>query len=241
MSTSLLLCWKHHCVSFYTSTIRQANSFQQLHGSPSVGKRAKIIKLYSTRRTPRYATDHRAPVRILYDIVSCTVCPHKSCNFVSLSTTYANSNRTTHSEYPKKNLRSHSLHRLRHCVHRLVEMIGLDPLMQTLELSQLEVCFLGLSSAGAYLKMSGFHHIEFWPFLGHPPSSRCPGFTPPEILANLGPIPTFSAVRSTFLAEEEAHNLEFLPHPKFWPFLGRPAQCPFSPATFSPKTRLMPV
>ena len=48
----------------------------------------------------------------------------------------------------KKNLRSHSLHRLRHCVHRLVEMVGLDPLMQTLELSQQEVCFLGLSSAG---------------------------------------------------------------------------------------------
>ena len=24
------------------------------------------------------------------------------------------------------------------------------------------------------------------------------------------------------MAEEEAQNLEFLPHPKFWPFLGRP-------------------
>ena len=34
--------------------------------------------------------------------------------------------------------------------------------------------------------------------------------------------PTFSAVRSTFLAEEEAQNVEILPHPKFWPFLGRP-------------------
>ena len=45
---------------------------------------------------------------------------------------------------------------------------------------------------------------------------------PPEILANFGPISTLSAVRSTFLAEEEAQNLEFLPHPKFWPFLGRP-------------------
>ena len=41
------------------------------------------------------------------------------------------------------------------------------------------------------------------------PSSRCPGFTPPEILANFGPIPTFSAVRSTFLVEEEAQNLVF--------------------------------
>ena len=33
--------------------------------------------------------------------------------------------------------------------------------------------------------------------------------------------PTFSAVRSTFLAEEEAQHVEILPHPKFWPFLGR--------------------
>ena len=32
--------------------------------------------------------------------------------------------------------------------------------------------------------------------------------------------PTFSAVRSTFLAEEEAQNVEILPNPKFWPFLG---------------------
>ena len=34
--------------------------------------------------------------------------------------------------------------------------------------------------------------------------------------------PLFSAVRSTLLAEEEAQNVEILPHPKFWPFLGRP-------------------
>ena len=34
--------------------------------------------------------------------------------------------------------------------------------------------------------------------------------------------PTFSAVRSIFLAEEEAKNVEILPHPKFWPFPGRP-------------------
>ena len=33
---------------------------------------------------------------------------------------------------------------------------------------------------------------------------------------------TFSAVRSTFLAEEEDQNVEILPHPKFWLFLGRP-------------------
>ena len=34
--------------------------------------------------------------------------------------------------------------------------------------------------------------------------------------------PTFTAVRSTFLAKEEAQNVEILPHQKFWPFLGRP-------------------
>ena len=167
MST-FLLCWKHHGVSFCTSTIRQASTFQQLHGSPSVEKRAKIIKLCSTRRTPRhrtvrnvnsrYATGHHAPVRILNDIVSCAVCAHTSCNIVSLSTNNANSNRHTHSEYPKNNLRSHSLHRLRHCVHRLVEMIGLDILMQTLELSQPEVCFLGPSSAGNRLSTLSLSH-----------------------------------------------------------------------------------
>ena len=167
MST-FLLCWNHHGVSFCTSTIRQASAFQQLHGSPSVEKRPKIIKLHSSRRTPRhrtvhnansrFATDDHAPVRILNDIVSHAVCAHTSCNFVSLSTNSANSNRHTHSEYPKKNLRSHSLHRLRHCVHRLVEMIGLDPLMQTLELSQPEVCFLGPSSAGNRLSTLSLSH-----------------------------------------------------------------------------------
>ena len=38
---------------------------------------------------------------------------------------------------------------------------------------------------------------------------------------------TFSAVRSTFLVEEEAQNVEILLHPKFWPFLGRPPWSPF--------------
>ena len=36
--------------------------------------------------------------------------------------------------------------------------------------------------------------------------------------------PTLSAVRSTCLAEEEAQNVEILPHLKFWPFLGRPLE-----------------
>ena len=127
-------------------------------------KRAKIIKLYSTRRTLRHrtvhnansrcATDDHAPVRISNHIVSHAVCAHTSCNFVSLSTNNANSNRHTRSEYPNKNLRSHSLHRLRHCVHRLVEMIGLDPLM----LSQAEVCFLGPSSAGNRLSTLSLSH-----------------------------------------------------------------------------------
>ena len=35
--------------------------------------------------------------------------------------------------------------------------------------------------------------------------------------------PTFSAVRSTFVAEEEAQSVEILPHRKFWPFLGQPS------------------
>ena len=42
------------------------------------------------------------------------------------------------------------------------------------------------------------------------------------MFVNFGPTPTFPAVRSTFLAEEEAQNVDILPHPKCWPFLGRP-------------------
>ena len=82
-------------------------------------------------------------------------------------------------------------------------------------------CFYPILNFGhfwASLFSRCFYPINFGPL----PSSRCPGFTPPVILANFGPISTFSTVRSTFLAEEEAQNLEFLPHPKFWPFLGRP-------------------
>ena len=54
------------------------------------------------------------------------------------------------------------------------------------------------------------------------PSSRCPCFTPPEIFVNFGPTPLFQLLEALFLAEEEAQNVEILPHPKFWPFLGRP-------------------
>ena len=68
-------------------------------------------------------------------------------------------------------------------------------------------------------------HVEFWPFPGRPLEDvrvlPHPKFS--SILAD----PIFSAVRSTFLAEEEAHNVEKIPHPKFWPFLGRP---PWSPS-----------
>ena len=47
-------------------------------------------------------------------------------------------------------------------------------------------------------------------------------FYPTRFVRSFWADPTFSAVRSTFLAEEEAQNLEFLLHPKFWPFWGRP-------------------
>ena len=43
----------------------------------------------------------------------------------------------------------------------------------------------------------------------------------PEISSILGRL-HFSAVRKTFLAEEEAENVANLPDPKFLPFLGRP-------------------
>ena len=59
---------------------------------------------------------------------------------------------------------------------------------------------------------------HFWA----PPFFKMSGFYPTRNFGQFWPISTFSAVRGTFLAEEEAQNLEFLPHPKFWPFLGRP-------------------
>ena len=90
---------------------------------------------------------------------------------------------------------------------------------------------------------------HFWAL----PFFKMSGFHPTRNFANFGPIPTFSAVRSTFLAEEKAHNLEFLPHPKFWPFLGRPlkyvlefsnfwagfvaTQCPLSLVSYNNKRR----
>ena len=62
-----------------------------------------------------------------------------------------------------------------------------------------------------------FHFFHFSPFFHF-----FPFFSPffPMIFVNFGPTPTFPAVRSTFLAEEEAQNVEILPHPKFWSLLG---------------------
>ena len=70
---------------------------------------------------------------------------HRATSY-HLPTTHVNCNRSTHSEYPER-IFVLSLHRLLHSVHRLVERIGLDSLLQPLELSQLEVCFHGLSTA----------------------------------------------------------------------------------------------
>ena len=64
-------------------------------------------------------------------------------------------------------------------------------------------------------------HNEFWPFLA-PPLFKISVFYPTRFFRQFLADPTFSAVRSTFLAEDEAQNLEILHHPKFWPFLGRP-------------------
>ncbi len=64
-----------------------------------------------------------------------------------------------------------------------------------------------------------YESVEFWPFWGrrledvrvlpHPKNSSI--LVRPQL---------FSVVRSTFLAEEEAQNLEILPHPKFGPLWG---------------------
>ena len=51
-------------------------------------------------------------------------------------------------------------------------------------------------------------------------NSKMSGFWPHPIFSTILGRPHFSAVGSTFLAEEEAQNLDFSPHPKFWPFLG---------------------
>ena len=72
----------------------------------------------------------------------------------------------------------------------------------------------------ACLKMSGFTPIlnfgHFWAALI---DVFTPCFTPPDFLVNFGTTPLVQLL-DTFLAEEEAQNLEFLPHPKVLPFLG---------------------
>ena len=70
-----------------------------------------------------------------------------------------------------------------------------------------------------------FQGVRFYPILNFglcwaPLFSRC--FYSIMNFGHFWADPIFSAVRITFLAEEKAKNLEFLHHPKFWPFLGRP-------------------
>ena len=111
--------------------------------------------------------------------------------------------------------------------------------------SRFSMClgFIDHSAKRAYLKMSGFTpywilgplifsmflpHNEFWPFLGLPLLQDVRVLPHPKFWPILGRSPLFQLFKSTFLAEEEAHNLEFLPHPKFWPFFGLPSQrCPW--------------
>ena len=99
---------------------------------------------------------------------------------------------------------------------------------------------LNMEDQRAYLMMSGFTPILnfglFWaPYFldvftpimnfGHfwaLPFFKISVFCPTRFFRQFWADPTFSVVRRTFLAEEESHNLECLPHPKFWPFLGRP-------------------
>ena len=80
---------------------------------------------------------------------------------------------------------------------------------------------LGLSSetpAASVLKMSGFTPYWilafFWAAL-----LKMSVFYPTRNFRQFWADPTFWAVKSTFLAKEEAHSVEILPHRKFWPFL----------------------
>ena len=80
---------------------------------------------------------------------------------------------------------------------------------------------LNPSSLPGIFKDVRFYHILnfglFWATL----FSRC--FYPIMNFGHFWADPHFlSCEKHFFLAEEEAHNLEFLPHPKFWPFFGRP-------------------
>ena len=71
------------------------------------------------------------------------------------------------------------------------------------------------------LKMSGFYPILnfglFWAAL-----LMMSVLYPTRNVRQFWADPTFSVVRSTFLAEEEAQNVEILLHPIFLPLLGRP-------------------
>ena len=79
---------------------------------------------------------------------------------------------------------------------------------------------VGLSgSSCGYFKDVRFCPIfHFWPFLGRPLKDI--RVSPHPIFSSILGRPNFFSCLKHFLAEEEAQNLEFSPHPKFWPFLG---------------------
>ena len=80
---------------------------------------------------------------------------------------------------------------------------------------QQAICHLGNFKDVRFYPIFNFGH--FWAAL-----LKISGFYPTRFFRQFWADPIFSAVRSSFLAEEEALNLDFLPHSKFWPFLGRP-------------------
>ena len=77
--------------------------------------------------------------------------------------------------------------------------------------------WLALSGLGNFKRCPVLTHIEFWLFLGRP--LKDVRVFPHPKFSTIWADPTFSVVRITFLAEEEAQNVDILPHPKFWPFL----------------------
>ena len=105
-----------------------------------------------------------------------------------------------------------------------------------LKIPVLAVTYLGQSYLGpgllgsAHLKMSGFTQHWILAFFGALlPSSRCPGFAPPEILANFWPIPTFSAARSTFFGRSGGPQSWIFTPPEILAIFGPPSQtCPWS-------------
>ena len=78
--------------------------------------------------------------------------------------------------------------------------------------------------------LGNFKDVQFCPIFifGHP-LKDIRVFTPPDFFDYFGLTPFFLLSEALFNPKRRPKILNFLPHPKCWPFLGRPPWSPFTP------------